>query len=1089
MFCVRLSLLFAISVKTAIGIEFEERHGVFSAVREWKERAAEFGISLIPFGTGEVYPKYWTQILIVDFPQPSHYQLMLDRMDLKCVQYNYKDVREYDLPTHMKLLGPFLLHAVARRCEEFASVTQAVTRELIKSAFSYSDVQPENLTNKRVSSSPQIELIYKDPDEKGFGLWTLVNDTKQNVDALTDPFFVEYVKNFTALNAESLPNPQAQIQLVERMRDAGFDVDSYLSYDHESRSQPDSTTANPFTSPSTSTSFSTTAKFVSTSPRPNSQTRSVTESQTSYSTTESSSMPSSEAPSHSSSAPTMLANTTSSDNYSNSLDTGRVLNTEKGTTNASKGTTVSIPPLSVGRKRINMTVTARADPNNSTTSRNKRAAAAAVSTGMKAIYALTILLTGADLGFNAYTHYKGGDHETSQLRAQLKLLQEEVSKEAKDTFNIAKDMIGVTNITRQKVSRIERLGADLQSQVSIFDHNLKTLSTAIKHFTKSDYLSTQIVLSLLEQIDYMRRADEVVERLRRKITDYKIARVQLDSGFLPSTIISYSHLNDILATIRHLLPPELTLAFQNQEISKYYDRPLVRYAVVDNQLIMKLDIPLIERGQREDLIILTPSFSPFPVHRTKLGEASKGQMLMQINGLAKDLWVFNQTHFKYVSHKKFFSCLPRGAVQSCTSFHPNPVSEVSPCVEAIVEGNVTFIWDVCKFQSVSDATTYRPIEVGDGLYVIISSPKILYYQICDNSSFPIETELGTSYVVQIETGCQLLVTGKLFGGPLINDGRNFSTSLIRGRQEGKHLDRTELSTYYFEELPEIRMLPKLNLEKLQRSEIEAEERKIIEQLKRVGRAAERVEQRVQTLDSFNIASGPVSVGLWLVFDELDRVIFDFLFMFVLYLLVRDLHPIARMVVLPSPVRCLEDLAWNTFSPTSLITIALSKKFILAIKFTLYILLIIFYIYRRRFMRHFMSTHNAVSSNIVNRRFWFEISLTLKQNTLFSLRSKKITIYIPLTSEFRREVAYVTALKSSLTWYQKKGYILFNEPIGIRANYADGNYAEDCSTIEDLTIDWHSLHWDGVQAPLELFRDDGESGEALIRVIGDPSPLH
>ena len=126
----------------------------------------------------------------------------------------------------------------------------------------------------------------------------------------------------------------------------------------------------------------------------------------------------------------------------------------------------------------------------------------------------------------------------------------------------------------------------------MFGINLQRTTSDLLRVAKENQLANQVIINLLQEMEYGIRSQTVVETLRQRIAAYETGINLLKSGYLPNNLIAYDQLREVLYDIEKVLPAEYHLGIPMDDIQQYYQIPLCKFENTPEGLVINLVIPL-----------------------------------------------------------------------------------------------------------------------------------------------------------------------------------------------------------------------------------------------------------------------------------------------------------------------------------------------------------------------------------------------------------------------------------------------------------------------------------------------------------------
>lgn len=290
----------------------------------------------------------------------------------------------------------------------------------------------------------------------------------------------------------------------------------------------------------------------------------------------------------------------------------------------------------------------------------------------------------------------------------------------------------------------------------------------------------------------MQRLENLITQLKHKIRDVETAIIQLKSGFMPSTMVSYKRLTKVLMNVKSHLNPGLTLGIPIDEIERYYTLPFSSFKQMANTLVIRMIVPISDYYDKDPLSVYRPIFHPFPSPPKWSHRFNTTAGFIQI--MEKDaLWCFKNRKLEWVTETKYLTCQTKGDWRSCYTFQPKFQAAKTPCVERLVREQYGMIDKYCSLEFGADKV-YRPIPVSPQTYVVHKHSTLNYFQACGNETAMSSIELAKSAgKVAVGFNCTFVCNGRDFYGPGPRQMDSANTIIISGPIVAKDQELDSLS--------------------------------------------------------------------------------------------------------------------------------------------------------------------------------------------------------------------------------------------------------------------------------------------------------
>lgn len=422
------------------------------------------------------------------------------------------------------------------------------------------------------------------------------------------------------------------------------------------------------------------------------------------------------------------------------------------------------------------------------------------------IIALLAVSTGAGYGYAL-----GRNSREEDLDRKIEVVSRVVEKAIGGFSASERDMLGILDLTAGTLNKSRHSINEMQEIQHMFAVQLNNSAIILNKMTTGNALSHQVILGLIQSVMQVQRLENLITQLKHKIRDVETAIIQLKSGYLPSTLVSYKKLERGLREVQKTLPPGLVLGIPLSDIEMYYTMPLSSFKQLENRLLIRTVIPLSEIYDKDPLFLVRPVYHPFPPppRWTPKFNASRGFVQL----VEKDaLWAFKGRRLEWVVESKYLTCEARGDWRICYTFMPKFQTARTPCVERLVREQFAQIAKYCKLEF-SPEKIYKPIPVSHHEYIIHRHDSIRYFQACTNDTGMHSIEMNKAAMrVRLGFNCSFLCNGKdyFLPGPKHLDSVN--TVLLSGPIVQKDEEFDSLSKVVTLEIDTLDLITETQLE-------------------------------------------------------------------------------------------------------------------------------------------------------------------------------------------------------------------------------------------------------------------------------------
>lgn len=375
----------------------------------------------------------------------------------------------------------------------------------------------------------------------------------------------------------------------------------------------------------------------------------------------------------------------------------------------------------------------------------------------------------------------------NDLEEKVKKLVEISENQDIEATNIRSWLMGATRYSSERFNETGNTLNGLLKLQKLFSDSINDTASSLRDYSLGDSLSNSLFLNLHEEADFLNRVSSVLESVRRVTKNYEIGILSLQNNQLSPSFVNHANLKRILYKVRDALPEGYHLALGMGRLEDYYFYKLATHTKVNNQLFMRLVIPLSTDGVSIPTSLFTPVFSvvPLPKLYQKQLKLTSSKNFYRISE-RELLWECRKDKFTEVIDRTHLNCQEVGYYMRCTRYQPTPKIIPSQCIKLLMEGkfdpNEIFSSKERACRPVMmEPEEYSPIRLQEDEFVIHGSEHLRFRKVLNNRSESIDIdELTPMKLVRLGNGEQLEVNGNLLPAPIFQAGSKVTLNMSSG---------------------------------------------------------------------------------------------------------------------------------------------------------------------------------------------------------------------------------------------------------------------------------------------------------------------
>jgi hypothetical protein len=716
--------------------------------------------------------------------------------------------------------------------------------------------------------------------------------------------------------------------------------------------------------------------------------------------------------------------------------------------------------------------------------RKKRVPIALAIVGL--VSGISALVAGSALGVGTWNRVS-----INALENQVKDLVEHSLLVGNKIRTVDAMMMGLNEIDFEMVHDAD---TSIKALHTVFKEQLRMVSRYIRQMKENSFMTHTAILHLIEQLELSDKTGRILNTIQRKIMEYEIAINHMKGGFLPSQLVPYSRLRNILSTIQTRLahsnsPFSLGFSLTN-EIESYYRLKLTTFTFVEQRLIIHISIPLKLKESSHPLLLFQPVYHPFPTPDYVGFESAAARVPFVKLSERTDFYVYKNGELTTVSDRNRMNCISIGEQHQCITFFSHPGNGRTRCIQAIYDGHWQVIPDMCLLDS-ANQQQYTPISLHNGSFVVHLDKALVYKSKCDDHAEEFIHLTTDITVISLGEGCTLTVNNNgVAPFHTIGGSYNFTYQLVGPPSKFTNIPEDKIILYPMHEI-------ETNLTSM--------EAPIGINTGRMKEFASKLQQHVREFDvqskeweykarqMIGEMTGETSRTGRQTLSRFVNLAYDVLMILFLCialkrrLLVLVPPPIVRIYTNPVEGASVTDMAPDIPLMPSVNSEWISLGLALPImKILLVFVVISFFYWRQKVVPIILSSHTGIPFNTDHKsRFYLCVAFVLQRRSWGGRRHQLITIYVPLKRPFSSTTVQAITLRQKYLYHydHRMNMITITEPVKIRGLDGDGYY--ETSGVERVQFDLDNISWDDKDHPKPPNHDF--YGDASILVTPDPSP--
>ncbi len=751
--------------------------------------------------------------------------------------------------------------------------------------------------------------------------------------------------------------------------------------------------------------------------------------------------------------------------------------------------------------------------------REKRFVIVGTVLGVVGVAAVASTVAGAISGgvaghLTAKHHFKGIDERLVQMEANLSSSMQSIRINNEILTGLSKQVVGIQENVDKKIEIIKN---NVRFQTEILEKSITDMARTMEKQEKiraaqdsaKDFINMRL-----------NSARNVMELELEKLQVWERIFSVLNDGRIPTDILSFNALKNLLGLIKPSLNSLFDLAIQDEDFTLYYTLPICSYGFYKPpnetyaQLALHIRIPLKQRLGVNKYKLITPIARGFPCldDNCLLGR-TKGDSLQQFD-LEQTSYLINPKNNKMIFELNLdhIDCHESGKARLCHTFRPTLLQQPSYCTMAIFEWDENKIIEHCKFKLTS-RDNYKVIPIRVNQYLLHKDIVKEYWQSCGGLEIDNHTLIEWSETLDIPKNCDVMITAtkqRLFGpfGDILRSASYAERITYHSSLIGKIYDRYSNKTIKFFLPKPLGLIERIeenfnqSHEELNEMDYKLNDDQLAKVTafntmaqNRLGNALEFLENKMQT---FRYTS-----TFWGYFSLLGNAIqmtTTLIVVFGILSYTRLFGLIASTIIILEPTRVtgwelqlIPDLKLLPDINLDVMNDTVSISWIMNIAFVfLFAILLFLFIYYGTFRKIRLSFHYAkvfpsqwhrvegqeppVPSTLM-------ININYRENFLRFIKIENIHLKVRIDFLFTERIKDI-AIKNTLNvWYIVKNNgmtgISLNEPIQLIGLDRDGRRIEDAQC--EIFIPLTEIEWNTNPSPL-AFDKIGNNGLAIIMAV-------
>lgn len=684
---------------------------------------------------------------------------------------------------------------------------------------------------------------------------------------------------------------------------------------------------------------------------------------------------------------------------------------------------------------------------------------------------LGVVLAGiGGLIAGSWLQSKNYDNQINELYNRMKANEKEIHANTEVLIALKKLVDSRTNALKESIDSLAKYIDFQKNIINSIDHqvtyiSLKTLFNQIA--ISNTFQFTNLIQNL--QFEF--------EAISEAARDFSDAIIELESGFLPFRIINHTDLSNHLRDLKKFLPTGYKFAIEESEINLYYTLPLTSFTFAEDNLFIRLSIPLSKINQDPKFQMIVPISKPIPCESSICNKLNISENLIQFVEPTELYLADINGNFRFESRINYFNCLPANEQQICITFEPNYLRSLSNCSKAIDSWKIEDIINSCKFQVSNER--YYPIRLTEDKYAIHRRYLSSYEIICGHNVSRHNLDQWGA-IVSIDANCVLVndiytLQGSLRNNQSIDIITLFTTEMI-------------LNVNYTNELINLTEQKTLNLTRKVKFNLTQFENNLQFDQQTTADTNKKFRTLTEIINN-DLTDFKYKITLHhyrLTFINVISIIAEFLqyllFVFIVLSVLRN----GTWLTIFFPTVVFEQVyAFDFLSDFDVFVLDYFHLVGNIVFLTIILILFILLIKNTLKLKVRISHYSAICHSNPETRFSVNVSFKLIQNYLLSQKIEYISLFVPIhyPNDQNTELHSLVLFNRFCSYKLEKKSFELSVPIKIRGILTDGRY--DFEYIQIVNIPVKDLDWNSDKPKLLSKKS---YGDAFLDITGDPRPL-
>ena len=361
-------------------------------------------------------------------------------------------------------------------------------------------------------------------------------------------------------------------------------------------------------------------------------------------------------------------------------------------------------------------------------------------------------LVGALFSWLVYPYHK--EHVANDIDTMHAYVMR--SREA--DMMLTHNMIGMSHIIDARTNILKEKQITLTRHYNIVQEQMAQVRANVFNQSFIDAISFDANHRLIKLLSA--KGDVTFEFLNRlhEFTEFQEGLIELQKGHLSHKLINYSTLREKLIMVGSNLPKGYKIALERNQWDLFYSLPFTAYTVHNDQVFIRLSIPLSIDSEPLIFDMYRLSSLPVPCNHFMCTKNMSGDFGLRVE--LRETTIIRANNSIMSVNKDEIKCAPTGIGDVCWTFDKNSVQPLGHCLRAMTNWNPQAVNKHCKM-TYFPLDHYTPPRITAQTYAL-HLPVIKSYKV-ECPDFNISNSLTTwSEIVTVPPKCKLHFNNNTF---------------------------------------------------------------------------------------------------------------------------------------------------------------------------------------------------------------------------------------------------------------------------------------------------------------------------------------